>query len=132
MPEILAVIPARSGSKSVKDKNIRIMNGKPLLAHSIGHALQSELVNRVMVSTDSPLYQRIAQEYEAEAPFLRPAEISGDTSLDIEVFEHALRWLADNEGYRPDLCVHLRPTHPVRDPRDIDSRCRRGCPKKCP
>lgn len=120
MPNILAIIPARSGSKSVKDKNVRIMNGKPMLAYSIEHALQSKLVNRVIVSTDSPAYQEVARQYGAETPFLRPKEISGDASLDIEVFDHALRWLADKEGYRADLCVHLRPTHPIRDPRDID------------
>lgn len=120
MSEILAIIPARSGSKSVKDKNIRIMNGKPMLAHSIEHALQSKMINRIIVSTDSMMYQKIAREYGAETPFLRPLDISGDDSLDIEVFEHALRWLADNEGYHPDFCVHLRPTHPVRDPKDID------------
>lgn len=120
MPNILAIIPARSGSKSVKDKNIRVMNGKPMLAYSIEHALRSKLVERVIVSTDSPVYQDIARQYGAEVPFLRPTEISGDSSLDIEVFEHALRWLAENEGYHPDLCVHLRPTHPIRDPQDID------------
>lgn len=120
MSNILAIIPARSGSKSVKDKNIRIMNGKPMLAYSIEHALQSKRINRVLVSTDSPVYREIACQYGAEAPFLRPLEISGDASLDIDVFDHALRWLAENEGYHPDLCVHLRPTHPIRDPQDID------------
>ena len=104
---ILAIIPARSGSKSVKDKNIRIMNGKPMLAYSIENALQSGLVNRVIVSTDSPIYQEIACKFGAETPFLRPAEISADSSLDIEVFDHALRWLLDNEGYHADICVHL-------------------------
>lgn len=120
MSEILAIIPARSGSKSVKDKNIRIMNGRPMLAYSIEHALRSKLINRVIVSTDSPLYQQIAHEHGAETPFLRPAGLSGDSSLDIEVFDHALRWLWEQEGYHADLCVHLRPTHPVRDPEDID------------
>lgn len=120
MPNIVAIIPARSGSKSVKDKNIRIMNGKPMLAYSIEHALHSRYVNRVIVSTDSLKYQEIARKFGAETPFLRPAEISMDTSLDIEVFEHALRWLEENEGYHADLCVHLRPTHPIRNPQDID------------
>ena len=117
MSQIIAIIPARSGSKSVKDKNIRIMNGKPMLAYSIEHALQSKLINRVIVSTDSPLYQKIALQFGAEVPFLRSAEISRDASLDIEVFDHALRWLSENENYHADLCVHLRPTHP----KDIDN-----------
>jgi CMP-N,N'-diacetyllegionaminic acid synthase len=125
MPEqnntkILALIPARSGSKSVPHKNIRLVAGKPLLAYSIEHALASKLVNRVIVSTDSPEYAEIARQYGAEVPFLRPAGISGDTSTDLEVFTHALDWLAANEGYVPDICVHLRPTCPVRKIDDID------------
>lgn len=120
MGNILAIIPARSGSKSVQDKNIRIMNGKPMLAYSIEQALSSSKINRVIVSTDSPKYQAIAKEYGAEVPFLRPAKISQDTSLDIEVFQHSLHWLQNNEQYYADICVHLRPTHPIRDPADID------------
>ncbi|MBQ8176286.1 MAG: acylneuraminate cytidylyltransferase [Oscillospiraceae bacterium] len=118
--KVIAIIPARSGSKSVKDKNIRCMNNVPMLAYSIKHALEAKYVDRVIVSTDSQEYADIARKYGAEIPFLRPAEISGDKSLDIEVFEHALKWLDENEGYKADYCVHLRPTHPVRNPEDID------------
>lgn len=120
MGNVVAIIPARSGSKSVKDKNIRLMNGKPMLAYSIEQALCSASVDRVVVSTDSERYRAIAREYGAEVPFLRPAEISQDSSLDLEVFQHAIRWLRENEGCEPELCVHLRPTHPIRDPADID------------
>lgn len=120
MAEVLALIPARSGSKSVKDKNIRLIGGKPMLAYSIEHGLQAQSVNRVIVSTDSEKYAGIARQYGAEVPFLRPAEISGDLSLDIEVFEHALSFLRDTEGYVPDVVVQLRPTYPIRDVRDID------------
>lgn len=120
MGKAVAIIPARSGSKSVKDKNIRLMNGKPMLAYTIEQALKASRVERVIVSTDSPLYREIAIKYGAEVPFLRPAEIAQDYSLDIEVFEHALGWMAENEQYYPDICVHLRPTHPIRDPQDID------------
>ena len=118
--EVLAIIPARSGSKSVKDKNIRLMNGKPMLAYSIEHRLASEKINRVIVSTDSSRYADIALQYGAEVPFLRPKEISGDTSLDIEVFEHALNFLKEKEGYIPDIVVQLRPTYPIRRTEDID------------
>ncbi len=104
----------------MKDKNIRIMNGKPMLAYSIEHALASKCIDRVIVSTDSTKYRDIALQYGAEVPFLRPEDISQDRSLDIDVFEHALRWLADNDGYTADICVHLRPTHPIRNPADID------------
>ncbi len=118
---ILAIIPARSGSKSVKDKNIRLMNGKPMIAYSIEHALKSKTINRVIVSTDSQKYADIALKYGAEVPFLRPDEISGDTSLDIEVFEHALQFLKEKEDYVPDVVVQLRPTYPIRRIEDIDN-----------
>lgn len=118
--KVLAVIPARSGSKSVKDKNIRCIGGKPMLAYSIEHAKQSKFINRILVSTDSGQYARIAESYGAETPFLRPAGLALDDSLDLEVFDHALRYLKEKEGYVPDLVVHLRPTYPVRDVRDID------------
>ncbi len=118
--EILALIPARSGSKSVPHKNIRLLGGKPLLAHSIAHALSAKTVTRTIVSTDSAEYAEIAREYGADVPFLRPAELAGDLSTDLEVFRHALAWLSEREGYVPDVCVHLRPTCPDRDPADID------------
>lgn len=119
--EVLAIIPARSGSKSVIDKNIRIVAEKPMLAWSIEHAKASRLINRVIVSTDSERYADIAREYGAEVPFIRPAEYATDTALDIDVFRHALNWLAENEGYHPDIVVQLRPTYPKRNPKDIDA-----------
>lgn len=118
--KILALIPARSGSKSVVDKNIRKIAGKPMIAYSIEHAKQSKYINRIIVSTDSETYAQIAREYGAETPFLRPAEYATDTSLDIEVFEHALSWLKEHEGYEPDIIVQLRPTYPIRRVSDID------------
>lgn len=119
--KILAIIPARSGSKSVIDKNIRLIDGKPMLAYSIEHALKSEYIGRVIVSTDSEKYAEIAKEYGAEVPFLRPAEYATDTALDIDVFEHALKFLRDKEGYIPELVVQLRPTYPIRNVGDIDA-----------
>ena len=119
--DILALIPARSGSKSVPDKNIRIVAGKPMLAWSIGHALGAGSITRVIVSTDSQEYAKIAREYGAEVPFIRPAEFATDTALDIDVFRHALMWLDENEGYRPDIIVQLRPTYPKRRVDDIEA-----------
>lgn len=119
--EVLAVIPARSGSKSVKDKNIREIAGKPMIAYSIEHGLASQKINRVIVSTDSERYADIARQYGAEVPFLRPAEYAKDDSLDLEVFEHALQFLKETEGYVPDLIVQLRPTYPIRRIKDIDA-----------
>lgn len=118
--KILAVIPARSGSKSVKNKNIRKINGKPMLAYSIEHAKNSKYINRIIVTTDSEEYAAIAREYGAETPFIRPAEFATDTALDIDVFRHALTWLKEKEAYEPDVIVQLRPTDPFRDSEDID------------
>lgn len=118
--KVYALIPARSGSKTVKDKNIRLMNGKPMIAYSILDAKASKYIDRVMVSTDSEKYAKIAKEFGVDVPFLRPADISTDNSLDIEVFHHFLCWLV-TEGYElPELLVHLRPTHPIRNVNDID------------
>lgn len=118
---ILAIVPARSGSKSVVNKNIRLINNKPMMAYSIEHALNSKLINRVIVSTDSEEYAEIARQYGAEVPFIRPAEYATDTALDIDVFRHALSFLKETEGYEADIVVQLRPTYPYRDPADIDA-----------
>lgn len=119
--KVLAVIPARAGSKSVPHKNIRNIGGKPMLAHSINHAKASKTINRVIVSTDSEEYAKIAKTYGAEVPFLRPAEYATDTALDYDVFYHALTWLKENEHYIPDVVVQLRPTYPIRRSEDIDN-----------
>jgi len=117
--EVLALIPARSGSKSVPGKNVRQLLGKPLLAYSIEHALRCRLITRVIVTTDSREIAEVACAYGAEAPFLRPAEISADDSRDVEFHYHALQWLREHEGYSPHLVVNLRPTHPIRRPETI-------------
>lgn len=121
MGEVLAIIPARSGSKSVKDKNIRLINGKPMMAYSIIHALQAKCIDRVIVSTDSEEYAEIARKYGAETPFIRPEEYAADTSLDIDVFKHALEYLEKSEGYSSELVVQLRPTYPIRKISDIEN-----------
>ena len=112
--EVYAIIPARSGSKGVKDKNIRCLDGYPLLAFSIAAARKCPEVSRVIVSTDSEHYASIARYYGAEAPFLRPEAISGDKSTDIEFMEHAIGWLSENEGTLPEYFLHLRPTYRKR------------------
>jgi CMP-N,N'-diacetyllegionaminic acid synthase len=117
---ILAIVPARSGSKSVPDKNIVPFRGKPLLVHSVEHGLAAHNVDRVLVSTDSARYRNIALAAGAEAPFLRPEALSGDHSTDLEVFTHVLDWLERHEGYRPEACVHLRPTYPTRTVEDVE------------
>jgi CMP-N,N'-diacetyllegionaminic acid synthase len=121
MPEeILALIPARGGSKGIPRKNLIMLAGKPLIAYSILQGLESQRVTRVLVSTDDPEIAQVAREWGAEVPFLRPAEYAEDQSPDIQVFRHALAWLEAQEGYRPEMVVHLRPTGPVRSTHDID------------
>ncbi len=118
--EIFAVIPARCGSREVPNKNIRMFGGKPLIAYSIAAARESNLIDRIVVSTDSELYAEIALKEGAEVPFLRPKEFAGDLSKDIDFFKHLIDWIDLNELRMPDYMVHLRPTTPLRDPSIID------------
>ena len=124
MTEILALIPARGGSKGIPRKNIRSFAGYPLIAWSIAAAKQSESVTRVIVSTDDEEIAAVAREYGAETPFLRPAELAQDETTDLPVFEHALEWLEKNEGYRPEIVVQLRPTSPIRQKGMLDHAIR--------
>lgn len=119
-PEVLAVIPARGGSKGIPRKNIRDFAGYPLIAWSIAAAKQSRSVTRVLVSTDDEEIAAVARQFGAEAPFLRPAELAQDASPDLPLFEHALNWLEENEHYRPDVIVQLRPTSPIRPRACVD------------
>ena len=122
--EVLAVIPARGGSKGIPHKNIRDFAGYPLIAYSIVAGLQAETVTRVIVSTDDEKIAAVARQWGAETPFLRPAEFAQDQTTDLPVFQHALKWLAENEGYRPDVVVQLRPTSPVRPVGLVDEAVR--------
>jgi CMP-N-acetylneuraminic acid synthetase len=115
--EVLALIPARGGSKSIPRKNILNFSGYPLIAWSIAAGLQSRSVTRTIVSTDDEEIAAVARQWGAETPFMRPAEFAQDGTTDLPVFEHALKWLAENEDYRPEVVVQLRPTSPIR-PRD--------------
>jgi YrbI family 3-deoxy-D-manno-octulosonate 8-phosphate phosphatase len=124
MTETLAIIPARGGSKGIPRKNIRSFSGYPLIAWSIAAAKQSEAVTRVIVSTDDEEIAAVAREWGAETPFLRPAEFAQDQSTDLPLFEHALKWLAENEGYRPEVVVQLRPTSPIRPKGLVDAAVR--------
>tara|TARA_B100000767_G_scaffold260260_1_gene270739 strand:- start:1725 stop:2459 length:735 start_codon:yes stop_codon:yes gene_type:complete len=118
--EVLAIIPARGGSKGIKNKNITNLNGSSLISYSIKAAVESKLISRVICSTDSEIIAEEAIKYGAEVPFLRPDEISQDNSSDIEYFNHAIEWLKINESYRPKLLVQLRPTSPLRNLEMID------------
>ena len=117
---VLAIIPARGGSKGIPRKNIRPFAGYPLIAYSIAAGLQTESVTRLIVTTDDEEIAEVAREFGAETPFLRPAELAQDRTLDLPVFQHALNWLAQHEDYHPQAVVHLRPTTPVRPPGLVD------------
>jgi len=112
----VALVPARGGSKGVPGKNIRLLGGHPLIAYSVAAARLSSVIDRVVVSTDSPEIARVAEHYGAEVPFLRPAELARDTSPDLEFVRHAIEWFERYEQYRPEWIIQLRPTTPLRDP----------------
>lgn len=124
MTEILALIPARGGSKGIPRKNIKPFAGYPLIAWSIAAARQSALATRVIVSTDDEEIAAVAREFGAEVPFLRPSELAQDNTTDLPVFEHALKWLEENEGYEPEIVVQLRPTSPLRPKGMVDDAIR--------
>lgn len=118
--EVLAIIPARGGSKKVPGKNIRPLSGKPMIAYSVEEALRSRYITRTIVTTDDDAIAAAGRAAGAEIPFKRPAELGGDHVTDLPVFQHALQWLADEENYRPEIVVHLRPTAPLRTAEHID------------
>lgn len=119
-PEVLALIPARGGSKGIPRKNIKAFAGYPLIAYSIRAGLDSERVNRVVVSTDDDEIAAIARDWGAETPFMRPREYARDQTLDLPVLQHALDWLKEQENYHPEIVVWLRPTSPIRPPDCVD------------
>lgn len=120
MVQILCIIPARSGSKGIKNKNIIDFNGKPLLVWSIEQAQNCNYEMKILVSTDSQEYANIAKKYGAEVPFLRPNNISADLSTDFEFIDHCIKWLKTNENYTCDIILQLRPTSPTRNIEDIN------------
>ena len=115
-----AIIPARGGSKGILKKNIKYLGGIPLIAYSIAIAKLSKKINRIIVSTDDPEIAEIAIKFGAEVPFLRPKEISQDSSTDLEFMLHILNWLNINNEIIPKYFIHLRPTTPIRSEEIID------------
>jgi len=117
---VVAVIPARGGSKGIKDKNLVDIGGMPLVAHSILHAIEASSIDKVIVSSDSERIIEAALKFGAEVPFRRPADLAEDHVLDLPVFEHAINYLEQEEEYLADFVVHLRPTAPFRKSGWID------------
>jgi len=117
---VIGLIPARGGSKGIPGKNIRLLDGHPLIAYSIVLSKMSRSIDRTIVSTDSEEIAGVARHYGAEVPFLRPERFAADSSPDIDFVRHFLDWFEENEGYRPRYIAHIRPTTPVREPELID------------
>ncbi len=116
---IVALIPARGGSKGIPKKNIIDLDGYPLIAYSIVVALNCPSIDRVIVSTDDDEIAEIANKFGAEVPFMRPDCFAGDGSPDIDFMLHFLSW-AEKEGSVPEFIIHLRPTTPLRDIEKIE------------
>ncbi len=119
--KVLGVVGARSGSKSIPHKNIKLLGGKPLMAWIIEAAKASKYVTRLVLSTDSPEYQEVGRKYGAETPFLRPVEFATDTASDIDYLTHAVSWLEENENWKPDIVLRLPPTTPLCTTSSIDA-----------
>jgi CMP-N,N'-diacetyllegionaminic acid synthase len=120
-PRILGIIGARSGSKSIPDKNIKSLLGKPLMAWIIEAAKKSKHINRLILSTDSEKYIKIGEQYGVEAPFLRPDKYSTDTASDVDYLTHAVKWIEKNQNWKPDIILRLPPTSPLCETESIDA-----------
>jgi CMP-N,N'-diacetyllegionaminic acid synthase len=116
---ILAIIPARGGSRGIPRKNVRLLCGKPLIAYTIEAALSSKLIDRVVVSTEDEKIADVSKKYGAEI-ISRPQELAQDDTPSLPVYQHTIRYLEKTEGYRPEIIVILQPTSPLRIVEDID------------
>jgi CMP-N-acetylneuraminic acid synthetase len=115
----LGIVPARGGSKAIPRKNLAVVANKPLIAWTVDVAMESDSLDRLVISTDDPEIAEIGKEFGAEAPFLRPAELATDTSTSMDVVLHVIEWFDVHENYRPDYILLLQPTSPLRTVTDI-------------
>jgi N-acylneuraminate cytidylyltransferase len=122
--EVLGIVQARGGSKGLPRKNVRLLRGHPLVAYSIASGLAAKSITRLIVSTDDDEIAEIGRQYGADVPFRRPIELAADDTPDFPLFVHALDWLEQQENYRPDTVVQLRPTTPFRPRGLIDEAIR--------
>jgi CMP-N-acetylneuraminic acid synthetase len=109
----VAIIPARGGSKGIPRKNVKRLNGKPLIGYIIETALKVDEIDRVIVSTEDPEIVAVAKEFGAEVPFMRPEELAGDEIGTLPVLQHAINYLEKKENYKPDVIVLLYATSPM-------------------
>lgn len=122
MRGVVAIIPARGGSKGLLKKNIRLLNEKPLISYTIQDAKKSKKIDRVIVSTDDEEIALISKKEGAEVPFLRPSNLSDDEATSEVALKHAIEWLSKNESYNPDIIAYLQVTEPLR-PKNIIDDC---------
>lgn len=127
--KILAIIPARGGSKRIPRKNLRNLLGKPLIAYTIEAAQKSKYINRVVVSTEDKEIVSVSEKFGAEV-INRPKELSEDESQTIDAVLHALDFLK-KKNYQPNICILLQPTSPLREPSDIDNAMNIFLENKC-
>jgi len=118
---ILAIIPARGGSKGLPGKNIKLLLGKPLLAYAVEEAKKSKYITKIVLSTDDAAIAQVGKKYGAEIPFLRPPELATDTSLAPDTYIYTIERLKKEQGYAPEIVVILQPTSPLRTKDDIDN-----------
>lgn len=132
LPKVLAVIPARGGSKGVPHKNVRIVCGKPLIAYTIETALAARrLFHRIVVSTDDPQIADVARSLGAEVPFMRPPDLADDKTPMVPVLQHTVRFVEEQDGTTLDWIMLLQPTAPFRTVEDIEEALRIACDGEC-
>lgn len=130
MPKILGIIPARGGSKGIPGKNIRLLGGKPLLQYAVEAARSSKLVNRLILTTDSPDIAAVGRSLGIEVPFIRPPELARDDTPMLPVLEHAMQFV-ESEGWQPDIVLLLQPTAPLRRAEHIHQAVKLLVESKC-
>ena len=118
--EILGVITARGGSRRIPRKNVKLFCGKPLITYTIEAAQKSQLLSRVILSSEDEEIIQIAKEYGLEVPFVRPRYLATEDAKSVDVLIHAVKFLEETENYKPDIVVILEPTSPLRTAEDID------------
>ncbi len=122
--KFLAIIPARKGSKGIKNKNFKLFNGKPLIYWTLKSAKKSKYLDKILVSTDSKKIQNFCIKNDVLSPFLRPKKISHGKAKAHDVILHTIKFLKNNYSYKPDAVVYLQPTSPLRESLDIDNCCK--------
>lgn len=130
-PRIIAVTLARGGSKAIKNKNIKLLNGRPLIYYTIKEVLKSNLIDTYIVSSDSKKIIDIAKRYGAEAPFIRPKKYSNDVARAVDADKHALQWAEKNKNIKYDYFVEIMCTNPMKTVRDIDNVIKKIIKYKC-